>query len=132
MSKSESEDSYIALDEKPESIIKKFKRAVTDSDNKIKFSKDKAAISNLLAIYSSFVEKPIDELEKEYEGKGYGEFKKNLGELVAEKLSALQEKFNSIRYDHKRIESVISEGNKKANTIATEKLNLVKETIGFS
>jgi tryptophanyl-tRNA synthetase len=131
MSKSESIDSYIALDEKPEAVLKKFKRAVTDSDNKIKYSKDKAAISNLLVIYSEFGNKPIDEIEKEYETKGYGQFKSELGELVSKKLTELQNIFSQIRIDEERLNNIISEGNSRARTIANEKLSVVKETLGL-
>lgn len=131
MSKSESDESYIALDEKPETIIKKFKKAVTDSNNKIKFQKDNHAISNLLVIYSEFSDKKIDEIEKEYEGKGYGQFKSELGELVSKKLSELQKAFSQIRSDEERLNSVISEGNNKARTIANEKLSAVKGKLGL-
>jgi tryptophanyl-tRNA synthetase len=131
MSKSESDDSYISLDEKPEAILKKFKRAVTDSENKIKFSKTKPAISNLLVIYSEFADKGIDEIEKEYESKGYGDFKKDLGELVSDKLSGLQNNFLQIRNDEERLNNIISEGNSRAGTIANEKLSIIKETLGL-
>lgn len=131
MSKSESADSYIGLDESPEIILKKFKRAVTDSGSEIKFSKSKQAISNLLVIYSEFSGKSIDELEKQYEGKGYGQFKSELGETVSKKLEDLQNHFSKIRADEQRLENVISEGNNRANTIANEKLIKIKEAIGL-
>lgn len=132
MSKSESADSFIALDEDPDSIIKKFKRAVTDSDNKISFSKDKPEISNLLTIYSEFAGKTFDELEKEYEGKGYGVFKSDLGEIVSQKLKDLQKTFSEIRDDEERLNNVISEGNSNAGIIANEKMNIVKGILGLA
>ncbi|MEO8209147.1 MAG: tryptophan--tRNA ligase [bacterium] len=131
MSKSESGDGYIALDEKPETILRKFKRAVTDSDDKIKFSKEKQAISNLLVIYSEFSDKPIEEIEKDYYGKGYGQFKSDLGELVSKKMTELQAVFSEVRADEERISNIIFEGNKNANTIANEKLSIVKEKLGL-
>ncbi len=131
MSKSESADSYIGMEEEPEIIIKKFKRAVTDSDNKIKYGKDKPELSNLLTIYSEFAEKPVEEIEKDYEGKGYGQFKSDLGEMVSEKLNLLQKTFNEIRNDVTRLNNIISEGNSKAATIANEKLSIVKEILGL-
>jgi tryptophanyl-tRNA synthetase len=131
MSKSESEDSFIALDEKPEAIIKKFKRAVTDSDNKIKFSSDKPAISNLLVIYSEFAGLTIREIEDKYEGTGYGKFKTDLGEIVSEKLSVLHKEFLQVRENEERLNNIITEGNRNAMTIANEKLNLIKSKLGL-
>ncbi len=131
MSKSESADSYIGMDEEPDVIIKKFKRAVTDSDNKIRFSKDKPEISNLLTIFSEFADRPAEDIEKDYEGKGYGQFKTDLGELVAKKLKGLQKTFNEIRNDELRLKNIITEGNRKAGTIANEKVSIVKEILGL-
>ena len=131
MSKSESPESYVAMDDKPEAIIKKFKRAVTDSDNKIRKAADKPAISNLLAIYSGFTDKSIEEIEKEYEGAGYGKFKTDLGEIVAGVLDSWQKRFSEIREDNDRIQNVISEGNSKAETLAKEKLGIVKDKLGL-
>lgn len=131
MSKSGSGDSYIGLDEQKDAIIKKFKRAVTDSGSEIRYSKDKPAISNLLSIYSEFSGKPISELEKEYEGKGYGLFKSELGELVADKLSELQKTYSEIRNDEDRLSSLIKEGNNNAGTIASEKISIVKNILGL-
>jgi len=131
MSKSESEESYIALDESPDSIIKKFKRAVTDSDNEIKFTESKKAISNLLVIYSEFSGKTIDDVVSDYAGQGYGQFKKDLGELVADKLGKLQAEFNRIRNDEDRLNTVISSGNHNAGIIANEKVSVVKEKLGL-
>ena len=131
MSKSESADSYIGMDEEPDVIIKKFKRAVTDSDNRIRFGKDKPEISNLLTIFSEFADKPVGEIEKDYEGKGYGQFKSDLGNLVSDKLKVLQRSFNEIRNDESRLNNIITEGNRNAGTIAGEKISIVKELLGL-
>ncbi|MCB0726984.1 MAG: tryptophan--tRNA ligase [Ignavibacteriae bacterium] len=131
MSKSESTDSYIGLDDHKDSIIKKFKRAVTDSGSEIKYSKDKPAISNLLNIYSEFSGKSIADLENYYQGKGYGQFKSDLGELVAEKLTQLQKTFSEIRNDEERLEVIIREGNSNAGTIASEKMTIIKRILGL-
>jgi len=131
MSKSESDDSFIAMDEKADQIIKKFKRAVTDSENKIKYSKDKPAISNLLTIYSEFSNKPIDDIEADYQDKGYGQLKNDIGEIVAQKLTELQSRFIEIRYDEERLNNVVKEGNSKAGTIANEKMDSVKSKLGL-
>lgn len=131
MSKSESADSYIGLDELKDVVIKKFKRAVTDSGSEIKYLKDKPAISNLLNIYSEFSGKSISDLEKEYDGKGYGLFKSELGELVAGKLTELQKTFSEIRNDEERLNGIINEGNSNAGTIASEKILIIKRILGL-
>jgi tryptophanyl-tRNA synthetase len=131
MSKSESVESYVAMDDKPEAVIRKFKRAVTDSDNRIKKADDKPAISNLLAIYSGFSGKPISQIESEYENEGYGKFKSDLGELVAGVLETWQKRFNDIRSDSERLENIINEGNARANVLANEKLRVVKDKLGL-
>ena len=129
MSKSDTEDSFIGLDDTPEKIIRKFKRAVTDSDNLIRYGKDKPAISNLLVILSEFKEKSIPELEKEYENAGYGQFKKDIGEIVAGNLDKLQKTFREVRKDEERLNNIISEGNRKAGTLADEKVSIVKNKL---
>src|SRR5699024_2160940 len=77
MSKSdENENAYITLLEEPSSIMKKMKRAVTDSENEVRYDiENKTGISNLMGIYSSFTGKPMEEIEKEFSGVGYGQFK---------------------------------------------------------
>ncbi|MBS1517966.1 MAG: tryptophan--tRNA ligase [Bacteroidetes bacterium] len=131
MSKSESGDSYILLEDEPDTIIRKFKRAVTDSENKISYGKDKPEISNLLTIYSEFSGKKIADIENEYKDSGYGKFKTDLGELVAGKLSELQKLYFEIRNDEVRLANVITEGNSNAGIIASEKMSLVKEKLGL-
>jgi tryptophanyl-tRNA synthetase len=132
MSKSDHPDSFVMLAEPADSVLKKFKRAVTDSGSEIKFDKaNKPAVSNLLEIYAGFTDQSIEDIEKQYTGKGYSDFKQDLGELVAEKLSELQAKFEAIRSDETKLAQTIEEGNEKARSIATPKLNEVKEKVGL-
>lgn len=132
MSKSESDSSFVLLLDTKKSIIDKFKRAVTDSDNKISYDKvNKPAISNLLEIYAGFDEISIEDIEKRYKGKGYGEFKLDLGELVASKLNKLQQKYKTIRSNEAELMQIIEQGNVKAEQIASKKLKQVKEKIGL-
>lgn len=131
MSKSGQTASYVALDEGRDEIIKKFRRAVTDSGSAIEATDDKPAITNLLEIYSSFSGKTIAQVENDYVGVGYGQFKQDLGELVADKLKLLQEKFALIRADDNKLSSIIEAGNTKASAIASKKLTLVKQKIGL-
>ena len=132
MSKTDHPDSYVMLEDKPEDVINKFKIAVTDSGDKIYFDKQsKGAISNLLDIYSGFSCDSIPDIEKKYANKGYGEFKKDLGKLVAEKLSSLQIEYNKIRNNEALLIKIIEEGNVKASKLASKKLMEVKEKIGL-
>src|SRR5690606_9285485 len=82
MSKSdENPNAYIGILDEPDVIMRKFKRAVTDSDMEIRYDeKEKAGISNLMSIYSSMTGKSFDEIEREFEGKGYGDFKSAVGQ----------------------------------------------------
>lgn len=132
MSKSDHPDSYIALAEPKESVINKFKRALTDSDNKVKYDKDsKPAISNLIEIYASFANISVKDIEERYFGKGYGDFKRELGELVAEKLNELQKSFDEIRRDEEQLYSIIRKGSAKAGEIADKKVAEIKRKIGL-
>ena len=132
MSKSEHPDSTIALSEDPKSVIKKFMRAVTDSDDKIKYDpKSKPGISNLIDIYVGFTDANIADVEKRYASKGYGEFKKDLGELVRDNLVDLQSKFRKYRSDEAGLMAIVGAGNTKASKIANKKLDEVKSKIGL-
>ncbi len=132
MSKSDHPDSFIMLAETADSIRKKIKRAVTDSDNRIIYDKKgKPAVSNLIEIYAGFSDETISVIEKRFVGKGYGEFKAELAELVVEKLSQLQAEFYKIRDNEAMLDKVIDSGSAKAAEIANEKLREVKEKIGL-
>lgn len=133
MSKSEdSDDSYVLLQDNPETVVKKFKRAVTDSDNQVKFDlENKPAISNLLVIYSGFTERPIEEIEAEYKDAGYGKFKTDVGEAVAQKLNTYQTDFKRYRDDEAYLMEVIKEGNDKANELANKKVKEVYDKLGL-
>ena len=132
MSKSDHPDSYVALSESADSVVKKFKRAVTDSDTKIRHDvKNKPAISNLLEIYAGFADISVAEAEIKFDGKGYGEFKQVLGELVAEKLTQLQAKFEQHRGNEAELLKIITSGNAKASKIANSKLQAVKQKVGL-
>lgn len=89
MSKSdENPNAFISMDDDRETVIRKFRRAVTDSDTRIVAAEDKPGISNLLTIYSLFANKTVKEAEREFEGKGYGEFKLAVGETVGGRAGA--------------------------------------------
>ncbi len=95
MSKSdENVNAWVAVLDKPETIMKKFKRAVTDSDTKVCVGEGKDGINNLIGIMSAVTGKTADDIAAEFEGKGYGDFKTAVGEAVVEALRPIQEKFS--------------------------------------
>jgi tryptophanyl-tRNA synthetase len=131
MSKSAtSENNFIAITDDLKLVEKKIMRAVTDSDNKIYFDQEKKPeISNLLAIYSLVTDKKIENIVKEYEGKGYGDFKKGLAQAVVNFLKPIQNKIKSI--SDKQALKIVEDGAKKANKIADGKMQEVKKKIGL-
>ena len=132
MSKSdENVNAYISMYDDYDTVIRKFKRAVTDSDNSVKFSQDKPGISNLISIYTIFSGKTIEETEKEFEGKGYGEFKLAVGEVVANKLKPINDRKNELLKDKAYLEKVLFDGKEKACYIANKTLRKVYKKVGF-
>lgn len=132
MSKSDANlNAFISMDDDPAAIVRKFKRAVTDSDDRIIFSDEKPGISNLLTIYCSFTGKSIEEAEKEFDGKGYGEFKLAVGEVVASVIEPIRQEKNKILTDKDYIDGVLSAGAEKAERIAYRTLNKVYKKVGL-
>ena len=132
MSKSdENLNAFISMDDDYDTIIRKFKRAVTDSDNKIIYSPEKAGISNLLTIYTAFTGKTIEEAEKEFEGKLYGEFKLKVGETVADVIDPIRKEKNKILADKNYLDDVLKNGAERASRIAYRTLNKVYKKVGL-
>ncbi|NLK99050.1 MAG: tryptophan--tRNA ligase [Clostridiales bacterium] len=132
MSKSdENVNASIFLLDDTDTIIRKFKRAVTDSDNEIRHSKDKPGISNLIEIYGIASGKSIADIEKEFEGKGYGDFKLAVGESVAAMLKPIQDKYVEFSKDKAYIDSIIKNNAEKASYYANKTLRKVQKKIGF-
>lgn len=133
MSKSdENKDNFIALADDPKKILKKFKKAVTDSGSEIHYDmENKPGVSNLLTIYSVISGKTIPEVEKHFEGKMYGHLKVELGELVIEYLRPIQERFQQIRQDETELKNILKNGADTARGQAQKTLKEVQETIGF-
>ena len=121
----------VFLTDDADTIMRKFKRAVTDLGNEVKFSPDKPGISNLLTIYSVMTETSIEEAERRFEGCGYAEFKTAVGESVVEKLRPIREKFNQYMADKAYLESVMRAGAEKAERIANKTLAKVYRKIGL-
>jgi tryptophanyl-tRNA synthetase len=132
MSKSdENANASIYLMDDPDTIIRKFKRAVTDSDNEIRYSEDKPGIKNLIDIYGAATGKSVAEIEKEFSGSGYGEFKQTVGESVAGLLKPIQDKFNDLQKNKDYIDGIIKANVEKANYYATKTLRKAQKKVGF-
>ncbi len=122
----------VFLEDEPEIILRKFKKAVTDSENKIKFDpKNKPGVSNLMQIYSSVTGKSMDEIESEFEQKGYGDFKTVVANSVIDKLKPIQEKYKEILNNKKYLEKVYTKGAENARKLASGTLEDVKRKIGI-
>lgn len=132
MSKSaENIHSRISLLDKPGKIKKSIMKATTDSDGIIKFDpENKPGISNLLNIYSVLSGRSIEDLEQDYEGKGYGDFKKDLVKVTTEALAPIQERYEEIRHSDELIK-ILEEGAEKANKIAERTMARVKKNFGL-
>ncbi len=132
MSKSDANpSSYIALLDSPETIIKKFKKAVTDSENEVKFTGEQTGINNLINIYSSVTGKTTAQIETEFEGVGYGKFKMSVAQAVIEHLKPIQEKFSYYISNEDYIKACYEEAKEQALIISERTLKKVKEKIGF-
>lgn len=132
MSKSdENPNGYILLLDKPEDIMRKFKRAVTDSDSRVIVADDKPGVSNLIQIYSLATGKSTAEIEAEFEGKGYGDFKPAVGEAVVEMLRPIRETTEDLLRNKDYLEQVYKEGAQRASYMARKTLDKVYRKVGF-
>ncbi len=133
MSKSaENPNGSVFLSDDRDTIIRKFKRAVTDSGSEIRFDpENKPGVSNLLTIYSVFSGKTVPEAEAEFAGRGYGDFKLAVGEAVADKLQPVQREQEKILADREYLNAVLKSGAERAAHIAARTLGKVYKKIGF-
>jgi len=133
MSKSdENPNASIYLMDDRDTILRKFKRAVTDSEGTILYRDEQPGIKNLIEIYSACTGKSPAEVEKEFDGRGYGEFKPAVGEAVADVLGPLQQRFAELSKDKAYIDGIIKENAEKASYYATKTLRKVQKKIGFN
>ncbi len=132
MSKSdENPNGSIYLMDDPDTIIRKFKRAVTDSEAQVRYNEEQPGIHNLIDIYCACTGKTPEETEKEFDGKGYGEFKMAVGEAVVSVLKPLQDKYEELGKNKDYIDKIIKENAEKANYYATKTLRKVQRKVGF-
>jgi tryptophanyl-tRNA synthetase len=132
MSKSGTPNDYIALLDTEAEIRRKIQIAVTDSGKEIKYNpEEKPAISNLLTIFSLMAGKEIKVIEKEYKSKNYAEFKKDLANLLVEKLTPIQVAYKKIMKDEKGLMKILEDGAKSARAIAQQTMQEVRTKIGL-
>ncbi len=133
MSKSSSlENDSIFLNDEPEVILKKFKKAVTDSENVVRYDlENKPGISNLMSIYTGITGKTNEEIEKEFQGRGYGDFKVAVANTVIEELKPIQEKYKKLKENPDYLEKIYRKGAENAKVIAKATLKEVYEKIGL-
>lgn len=132
MSKSDdNEDAYLLLLDSPDKIRRKIKRAVTDSEGVVSYNDEQIGLKNLINIYSSFTNEDVEEIVARYDGKGYGVFKKDLAEIVAEGLRPIQERHSDLINNKDYLEKVYKSGAEKANQLAIKTLRKVYKKIGF-
>jgi len=130
MSKSaSSEYNYIALTDDAETVKKKIKKAVTDSGSEIVYSDEKPALKNLINIYTLLSGESIEDIQKKYVGKGYGDFKTDLAEVVVNFLTPFQERLQNISDDDAL--AVLKAGAEKARALAEAKMKTVRAKVGF-
>ena len=133
MSKSDpNPNGYVAIMDNPSVILKKFKRAVTDSDGLIQFDPvNKPGVSNLLAIYTTFTGKTLPEAEAEFEGKGYGHLKTAVADAVIEELTPIQNEFKRLVSDEAYIRRIMEDGAEQARIAAAATLAKAYHAMGF-
>ena len=132
MSKSdENPNASIYLMDDPDTIMRKFKRAVTDSESQILYRDEQPGIKNLIDIYCACTGKTPEETVREFDGKGYGEFKPAVGEAVTAVLKPLQERVAELNKDKAYIDSIIKNNGEKAQYFANKTLRKVQKKVGF-
>ena len=132
MSKSdENQNGFILLMDKPEDIMRKFKRAVTDSDSRIIVADDKPGVSNLISIYALATGQTTEAVEAEFAGKGYGDFKPAVGQAVVELLRPIRTKTEDLLKNKDYLEQVYRAGAAKASYLARKMMDKVYRKVGF-
>ncbi len=132
MSKSDpNENSYILMLDPLDKIVKKIKRAVTDSEACVRRGEGKEGVENLMSIYSAMTGKTMDEIEAEFDGKGYGDFKNAVAESVVETLRPIQEKYNDYIKNKDYLEKIYRSGAERASYVANKTISKVNRKVGF-
>ena len=133
MSKSDpNQNGTLYITDEPSVLRKKIMSAVTDSDSEVRYDiENKAGVSNLMSIMSALSGKSFDDIEAEFKGKGYGDFKKAVADVVVEALAPVRERFLEITADKKRIEAALTKGNQAAQRRVNRLMSKVYRKVGF-
>ena len=132
MSKSDpNENAFISMNDDRDTIIRKFKRAVTDSESKVAFDENRAGISNLVSIYSVFSGKNFAEIEKQFEGVGYGEFKVEVAEAVAATICPINARKNEYLANKAYLDKIMIEGKERDEYMARKMISKVYKKVGL-
>ena len=132
MSKSdENQNAVVYILDDRDTIVRKFKRAVTDSGSEVRFVEGKDGVNNLMTIYSCFTGKEFPEIEREFAGKGYGDFKLAVGEVCADALAPVQEKYRLMMSDKAELERLMKKGADEASYYARKTLSKIQRKLGF-
>ena len=133
MSKSDPEDTYIAILDKPEIIRKKIRRAVTDSENRVVFDpENKPGVANLMSIMSALDGKTMEEISNEYSGQGYGKFKDAVADCVIAALEPIQHEYDRISADKAYLQQVMDSGRERAAAISHRTMLKVRKKLGIA
>ena len=132
MSKSdENQNAFISLRDDADTVIRKFRRAVTDSEATVRYAEGKDGINNLMEIYGAVTGKTMSEIETEFAGKGYGDFKTAVGEAVATTLTPIQERLATYLSDKAQLEALMHEGAERAYRVSSRTLDKAKKKMGL-
>ena len=132
MSKSdENQNSFISMKDDKDTILRKFRRAVTDSEARVHYAPGKDGVNNLMEIYSAVTGKDMAAIEAEFDGKGYGDFKTAVGEAVAEELRPIQERFAELMKDKAQLDELMKQGREKAAYVARRTMDKALKKMGF-
>lgn len=132
MSKSdENQNAFISLRDDADTVIRKFRRAVTDSEATVRYAEGKDGINNLMEIYGAVTGKTMSEIETEFAGKGYGDFKTAVGEAVAATLTPIQERLATYLSDKAQLEALMREGAERAYRVSSRTLDKAKKKMGL-
>ena len=132
MSKSdENENAVVRILDDRDTVIRKFRRAVTDSDSEVRRGDGKEGVGNLMTIYSCVTGKTDAEIEREFDGRGYADFKLAVGEAVADRLAPVREEYARLLADKGYLEEVMKKGAAEASYYARKTLTKVRRKLGF-
>ncbi len=132
MSKSdENQNAFISLKDDTDTILRKFRRAVTDSEATVRYAPGKDGVNNLMEIYSAVTGKELETIESEFVGRGYGDFKTAVGEAVAAELAPIQERFAVLMQDKAQLDALMKQGAERASYVAGRTLGKAMKKLGF-